>query len=99
MPALQALSESLAREVTPFNIRVLLVELGAFRTNFLSVFVIPTAGLAKAYENTPLDATLQRLRDRNGNHPGDPIKGAARVVDVVMGTRGGKGKPVCSRYR
>jgi NAD(P)-dependent dehydrogenase (short-subunit alcohol dehydrogenase family) len=34
--ALEAASESLAEEVAPHNIRVLIVELGNFRTNFVS---------------------------------------------------------------
>ena len=34
--ALEAASESLAKEVAPHNIRVLIVEPGSFRTNFVS---------------------------------------------------------------
>jgi NAD(P)-dependent dehydrogenase (short-subunit alcohol dehydrogenase family) len=34
--AIEAASESLAKEVAPHNIRVLIVEPGAFRTNFVN---------------------------------------------------------------
>ncbi|KAJ6011692.1 Short-chain dehydrogenase/reductase SDR [Penicillium canescens] len=51
--ALEGMSESLARELAPFNIRVLLVEPGSLRTNFWTAYVEPAAGVNKGYAGTP----------------------------------------------
>ncbi|KAJ9256483.1 hypothetical protein DTO207G8_2486 [Paecilomyces variotii] len=56
--AIEALSESLSVELKPFNIRVLLVEPGAFRTNFLGSHRLPAAGMNRDYEGTPMAAAM-----------------------------------------
>ena len=78
------MSEGLAREVSPFNIRVLLVEPGAFRTQFLSSFQSPQAGINPAYEGTPVGNTLKYMAGLNGTQKGDAEKGVAVIFDVVM---------------
>lgn len=55
----QGLSESLAREVTDFNIRVLLVEAGAFRTRFLQSKAVPKKELTSAYIDSTVGNTLK----------------------------------------
>jgi len=86
------LSESLSRELASFNIRVLLVEPGAFRTNFLGAFQSPAAGLTKDYEGTVLDDMLKTFHAANGKQPGDPVKAADRIIEVISGTGMGAGK-------
>ena len=86
------MSESLARELEPFGIRVLLVEPGLFRTKFLSTFVEPAAGLNKDYIGGPLDKAIQHFRTANGTQQGDPLKAGQRILDVVTGTGLGAGK-------
>jgi hypothetical protein len=78
--------------VAPFNIRVLIVEPGAFRTNFLSAYTTPAAGLNPAYEGTTIDQVLQVFQSSNGKQPGDPVKAVERIIDVVQGTGIGAGK-------
>ena len=56
--ALEGLSEGLAREVGEFGIAVLIVEPGAFRTNFLGAFVANEKGVPDYYKNTAVDAVL-----------------------------------------
>ncbi|KAL2214996.1 putative short chain oxidoreductase/dehydrogenase [Thermoascus aurantiacus ATCC 26904] len=90
--ALEGLSESLSRELASFNIRVLLVEPGAFRTNFLGAFQSPAAGLTKDYEGTVLDDMLKTFHAANGKQPGDPVKAADRIIEVISGTGMGAGK-------
>ncbi|GFF34871.1 uncharacterized oxidoreductase C162.03 [Aspergillus udagawae] len=90
--ALEGFSESLSKEVAPFNIRVLIVEPGAFRTNFLSAYTTPAAGLNPAYEGTTIDQVLQVFQSSNGKQPGDPVKAVERIIDVVQGTGIGAGK-------
>jgi NAD(P)-dependent dehydrogenase (short-subunit alcohol dehydrogenase family) len=83
--ALEGLSESLARELAPFNISVLVVEPGAFRTNFLTAAVKNETGLSEAYRGTPVDAVLGKFDSMQGTQVGDPVKGVARVFEVVTG--------------
>ncbi|PGG99841.1 hypothetical protein AJ79_08393 [Helicocarpus griseus UAMH5409] len=90
--ALEGISEALARDLAPFNVRVLLVEPGAFRTGFASAILAPASGTCKAYQGTPLAQVQDYLREINGKQPGDPIKAAARIIEVVTGTGMGAGK-------
>lgn len=86
------MSESLAKELTPFGIRVLVVEPGSLRTNFWSVYVEPAAGMNKDYAGTPLENVLQAFRSNKGTQPGDAIKCAQRILEVVDDTGMGAGK-------
>ncbi|RAL13762.1 putative short chain oxidoreductase/dehydrogenase [Aspergillus homomorphus CBS 101889] len=91
--ALEGMSESLARELAPFNIRVLLVEPGTLRTNFWSACVEPAAGMNPDYAGPALEMTLRRFRENRLRQAGggDPGKAAQRVVEVVDGTGLGAG--------
>jgi hypothetical protein len=86
------MSESLAGELQPFGIRVLIAEPGIFRTNFLSAFITPEAGMTEDYAGTPIEEMLHAFRANNGNQQGDPVKAAARILEVVSGTGMGIGK-------
>jgi len=80
------MSESLSHEVLPFGIRVLIVEPGAFRTNFLASMVKNKSGSSEAYIDTPVDQTLKYMGGLNGTQRGDAEKSAKRIFEVVMGT-------------
>jgi NAD(P)-dependent dehydrogenase (short-subunit alcohol dehydrogenase family) len=80
--ALEALSESLAAEVAPHGVRVLIVEPGAFRTRlfgaaFRTMPELPdyasTVGPFRAY-----------AAGNDGTQPGDPVKAARAIVDAVI---------------
>lgn len=86
------MSESLARELAPFGIRVLVVEPGSLRTNFWTSYVEPAAGMNEDYAGTPLENVLQAFRSNQGTQPGDATKCAQRIVEVVEGTGMGAGK-------
>ncbi|KAI1459706.1 NAD(P)-binding protein [Annulohypoxylon moriforme] len=83
--ALEALSESLAAEVAPFNISVLIVEPGAFRTNFLAAFWPPENPLPEGYEGTPVDTMRGHFAKNDGKQVGDPTKGVDRIYEAVTG--------------
>ena len=81
--ALEGMSESLAQEVNPHGIRVTVVEPGAFRTDFLSGSSIThTARTIDAYAATS-GQVVDRLRAMDGNQIGDPVKGAAAIIEIV----------------
>ncbi|KAJ5354241.1 hypothetical protein N7541_006805 [Penicillium brevicompactum] len=90
--AVEALSESLSVELNPFNIRVLLVEPGAFRTNFIGSHKLPAAGMTSDYEGTPLGAAMKFFDTFAGKQPGDPTKAVQRVMDVIQLQGMGQGK-------
>lgn len=83
--ALEGMSESLAREVEPFNVRVLIVEPGVFRTNFLAAAQTSKIGVSEPYKTGPVQAMLDRLEAINGKQTGDPKKAVARMFEVVTG--------------
>ncbi|KAK1761635.1 hypothetical protein QBC33DRAFT_605143 [Phialemonium atrogriseum] len=84
--ALEAISEGLAHEVAAFNVRVQLVEPGAFRTNFLGADNIRYAPLSEEYRGTVCDDMLAKLRGMDGRQAGDPAAAAERIYEVVTGT-------------
>ncbi|RWQ91478.1 hypothetical protein C8Q69DRAFT_409661, partial [Paecilomyces variotii] len=90
--AIEALSESLSVELKPFTIRVLLVEPGAFRTDFLGSHRLPAASMIRDYEGTPLAAAMATWDTFAGKQPGDPVKAVSRILDVIQGTGLGNGK-------
>ncbi|CAK7233741.1 hypothetical protein SBRCBS47491_008714 [Sporothrix bragantina] len=83
--ALEAVSEGLAREVTAHNIRVQLVEPGAFRTAFLSSDKIQFTPLSEHYQGGPCEEMLRKMQNMDGQQLGDPEQGAMRIYEAVMG--------------
>ena len=94
--AVEGASESLAAELAPFNIRVLVVEPGAFRTNFQAAIQSPDQ-VSEPYRGTTADLIAQRISSTHGKQPGDPQKAAATIVEVVTGS--GRGKDVEGQLR
>lgn len=48
--------------------------------------------MTEDYVGTPVDFMLHAFRSSNGSQQGDPVKAAARILDVVSGTGMGVGK-------
>ncbi|RSD07238.1 oxidoreductase [Amycolatopsis eburnea] len=79
--ALEGISGALAAEVAPFGVRVLIVEPGAFRTEFgggrmhrsreIEAYAVSTSG------------TREAVAHMDGTQPGDPAKAAAAIVRAV----------------
>ncbi|SPO05270.1 related to dehydrogenases with different specificities (related to short-chain alcohol dehydrogenases) [Cephalotrichum gorgonifer] len=83
---LEGLSESLSKEVASFGISVLLVEPGAFRTNFLhAIGTAEPPVVQSGYEGTPVDAFMTRFHGANGKQAGDPHKAVEAVFEVATG--------------
>jgi NAD(P)-dependent dehydrogenase (short-subunit alcohol dehydrogenase family) len=79
--ALEGMSEALALEVAPFGIKVLIVEPGAFRTDF-GAEALRNMPVMPAYKDSL--AGIRGVLDRmHGSQPGDPVK-AARAVALAL---------------
>ena len=79
--AVEGFSEVLASEVAPFGVRVIIVEPGAFRTDWQgSSMELHEVG--PDYDETV--GAMNRYRAENdGVQPGDPARGAQVIIDVV----------------
>jgi len=80
--ALEGVSESLAAEVKPLGIRVLVVQPGPFRTEFIARSLERAPITIAAYEATS-GKFLRFLETMNGRQPGDPAKAAAAIIAAV----------------
>ena len=77
--AVEGLSEALAEEVAPFGIRIIIVEPGAFRTEFLGRSIASASLRLPEYDGTS-GVTRDFSAANNGAQGGDPDRG----MDVVM---------------
>ncbi|SCD80630.1 Short-chain dehydrogenase [Streptomyces sp. BpilaLS-43] len=80
--ALEGMSDALSKEVGPLGIKVLVVEPGAFRTDF--------AGRSLQQSRTPIEdyagtAGLRRKENdtTHGHQPGDPSKAPQVIIDAL----------------
>jgi NAD(P)-dependent dehydrogenase (short-subunit alcohol dehydrogenase family) len=79
--ALEGLAESLAAEVAPFGVRVLIVEPGAFRTEFGGSRMHRSAEIEDYRASTA--ATRAAVEGMDQTQPGDPAKAAAAILEAV----------------
>ena len=80
--AVEGLSESLAREVAPMGIKVLLVEPGPFRTDWAGRSIIHTPVNIQDYNET-VGERMKASKERSGKQQGDPVRGCEAVIKAV----------------
>jgi NAD(P)-dependent dehydrogenase (short-subunit alcohol dehydrogenase family) len=80
--AVEGLSESLSKEVEPLGIKVLLVEPGPFRTDWLSRSRVQTDVKLADYEATA-GARMKSSDERIGKQAGDPVRGCQAIINAV----------------
>nr|WSZ94254.1 SDR family NAD(P)-dependent oxidoreductase [Streptomyces sp. NBC_00857] len=82
--AVAGISEALSAEMAPFGIQSMVVEPGVFRTDFLDASSLSVAANRVAdYDDTPAHVTLDWIDRANHAQLGDPVKGAALIVEVA----------------
>ncbi|MEU9560276.1 SDR family NAD(P)-dependent oxidoreductase [Streptomyces fumanus] len=82
--AVAGISEALSAEMAPFGIQSMVVEPGVFRTDFLDSSSLSVAARRiDAYDGTPAHQTLDWIDEANHAQLGDPVKGAALIVEVT----------------
>ncbi|WP_457325374.1 oxidoreductase [Roseateles sp. P5_E11] len=80
--AVEAVSEALAQEVKSFGVGVLIVEPGAFRTDFLGRSMTLAANQLPIYAETA--GGMRRVSETmSGNQPDDPVKGVQVILAAV----------------
>ena len=81
--AVEGISESLATEVKPLGIDVLIVEPGPFRTNWAGPSIKQSATHINAYAATAGERRKQ-TEARSGSQAGDPVRGAQAIIDAAL---------------
>lgn len=81
--AVEGISESLAAEVKPLGIDVLIVEPSAFRTNWAGASIKQSATRIDAYAATAGERRKQ-VENRDGKQAGDPARAAQAIIDAAL---------------
>jgi NAD(P)-dependent dehydrogenase (short-subunit alcohol dehydrogenase family) len=80
--AVEGLSEALAQEIAPLGIKVILIEPGPFRTDFLGRSLVVSKDRIADYEVSS-GKTLKNFEAGNGKQAGDPQKAVEAIVTAV----------------
>lgn len=80
--SVEALSESLSKEVAHLGIKVLIVEPSGFRTDWAGRSANEVPETMDDYQPTA-GARMKMLREFSGNQPGDPVRAAKAIVQAV----------------
>jgi NAD(P)-dependent dehydrogenase (short-subunit alcohol dehydrogenase family) len=81
--ALEGFSEALAEEVAPFGVKVLIVEPGAFRTDFSGRSIRNAGRQVVAYFGTQAGEIGNMVGQYHGSEPGDPVKAVKAIIAAV----------------
>lgn len=81
--AVEGISESLAKELIPFNIAVTLIEPSGFRTDWGGRSSVKTDTQIPEFKESLVGQMLKGVEHSGGQESGDPVKAAAAVIKVV----------------
>ncbi len=80
--ALEGISEALAAEIAPFQVKLTIVEPGPIRTEFFGRSPVFTKKDIEKYHKE-VGNVKEASKSRNGKQDGDPIKIAKAIVDIT----------------
>ena len=80
--ALEGFSEALAIEVEPFNIKVIIIEPGPFRTDFCETSLKTAAHKIADYESS-VGSVAKHIHEQHGKQVGDPQKAIEAIIQAV----------------
>ncbi|WP_455853568.1 oxidoreductase [Pantoea endophytica] len=80
--ALEGISETLSKELAPFNIHVTAVAPGSFRTDWAGRSMVRSARSIADYD-VLFDPIRQAREEKSGKQLGDPLKAASAMLDVI----------------
>lgn len=80
--ALQGISETLTKELKPFNIAVTAIQPGSFRTDWAGRSMVRSPRSISDYD--PLFGPIRETREkRSGHQPGSPQKAARAILQLI----------------
>lgn len=80
--ALEGISETLSKELAPFNVKVTAVAPGSFRTDWAGRSMSRSARSIPDYDAL-FDPIRQARQEKSGNQPGDPVKAAQAILTLM----------------
>ncbi|CAI2421597.1 Fatty acyl-CoA reductase [Serratia entomophila] len=80
--ALEGISETLSKELAPFNIHVTAVAPGSFRTDWAGRSMVRSARSIPDYDAL-FDPIRQARKEKSGKQPGDPVKAAHAMLALI----------------
>ncbi|TFK18211.1 short chain dehydrogenase [Coprinopsis marcescibilis] len=90
--ALRGISYCLHEEIAPLGLRSVCIDFGYFRTEVLQEGRrVPATYRIDDYKSL-VDSKEALVQAKNGNQPGDPVKGVKVIADIVHGTGVAKDK-------
>lgn len=80
--ALEGISETLSKELAPFNIHVSAVAPGSFRTDWAGRSMVRSARRIQDYDAS-FDPIRQAREEKSGKQLGDPVKAAHAMLAII----------------
>ena len=80
--ALEGISETLSKELIPFNIHVTAVAPGSFRTDWAGRSMVRSARSIPDYDAL-FEPIRQARMEKSGKQPGDPVMAARAILTII----------------